>query len=295
MMGPLSGKGHVDEKHLHEPVALGKDVHLGPFELADRVIAACQSLGENWKPPHEWSTYAFWRTGAPYVLDGLIKFDVDRRLSTCIQLSRLVRPTSIGYYRAARLITWPGKALEIVPARYQGRGTIAVVIDTEQDWIRDADIQPIRDLFAAFKPDALPKRVKRALMYHEYAHGLADIDVRWPIIVTAAEALVHTDERKKIFGKGGMAVTEQFVLRLDRLAQRFPAIDWDKDYLRDAYEHRSSFAHGGGLGAMTEQGSIAMYSRMEKGLREILREAILNPASAAIFANDGDIRAALNA
>ena len=48
-------------------------------------------------------------------------------------------------------------------------------------------------------------------MYFEYVHGIDDFNTRWPLVATAAEALVHTDERKKVFGAGGMRVTEQFI------------------------------------------------------------------------------------
>src|SRR5690348_1544773 len=69
MMGPLRGRGGshvVEEKYLQHPAQLGEDLWLGRYVLAERIITACQSPGENWGPPHEWSTYAFWRTRAPY-------------------------------------------------------------------------------------------------------------------------------------------------------------------------------------------------------------------------------------
>src|SRR4051812_48064722 len=92
MLGPLAGGARDDvvrARHLDEAVSLGDDLWIGPFPLAERVIAACQPRGENWEPMREWSTYAFWRDNAPYSLNGTIRFDVDRRLSTCVQLSRL--------------------------------------------------------------------------------------------------------------------------------------------------------------------------------------------------------------
>lgn len=297
MLGPLPEaaiRGASRPRHLTEVVSLGADLWIGPHLLAERVIAACQPRGENWTPRHEWSMYAFWRDGAPYAEHGSIRFDVDRRLSNCIQLSRLVRPTSIGFSRAARLITWPDQRFEIVPAEYQGRGSIAFVANPEQDWIRDTDIEPIRQLVSMFRPDSLPDRVKRAMLYYEFAHGLHELDVRWPIIVTAAEALVHTDERRKTYGPGGMRVTDQFTKRLAKLADLVECVDWDEAYLEDAYEHRSSFAHGRGLNGVPEGESVEMYRRLESGLRAALCAAILDPAVARIFETEGSVREHLN-
>lgn len=297
MMGPLRGRGNshaVDEAYFHQAVSLADDIWIGRFPLAQRVIAACQALGENWDVPHEWSTYAFWRTNAPYSKDRVIRFDADRRLSTTIQLSRLVRPTSIGYSRAARILEWDDQPIQIIPGRHEGRGAVAFVADERENWIRDQDVPTIRALVAVFEPDLLPNRVKRAMMYHEYAHGLRELDVRWPLLVSAAESLVHTDERKKVFGPGGMRVTDQFVRRLERLAAIIPAIGWTAGFLEEAYEHRSGFAHGRGRGAVSEAESLAMYSGLESGLRIALRAAMQESGVAKMFASDESIRDNLN-
>jgi hypothetical protein len=132
------------------------------------------------------------------------------------------------------------------------------------------------------------------MMYHEYLHGLPDLDIRWPLVVTAVEALVHTDERKKVFGSGGMRITAQFVGRLTNLATKIAGIEWNESYLEEAYEHRSSFAHGGGRGHLTEAESLRRYRRLESGLRSVLCSAILDANVASIFASDDAIRAALN-
>lgn len=296
MLGPLRGPTNntvVDERHLHEPVRIATDLWIGPFPMRERVIAACRPPGENWGGRHEWSTYAYWRTNAPYSEGGRSGFDIDRRLAACAQLSRLVRPTSIGYSRAARVIEREAAPIEILPAEVRGRGALSFVADPTQDWLRDEDVEPLRTLVAAFQPDGLPNRVKRSMAYHEYAHNLSELDMRWPLIVTAAEALVHTDERKKVFGKGGKAVTRQFIDRLLKLAS-LVGIRWTEDELDEVYEHRSGFAHGRGLGGTSEKRSVDSYLRFEAGVRSILRAAILDPNVAGLFGTDQVIRAHLD-
>jgi hypothetical protein len=177
---------------------------------------------------------------------------------------------------------------------HEGRGTVGFVANKAEDWIRDQDILTLRDLLSNFAPNSLSNRVKRAMMYHEYVHGLRDLDVRWPLVVTAVEALVHTDDRKKVFGTGGLRVTDQFVTRLVNLKTFIPDLDWDEVYLEYAYEHRSSFAHGLGLGPTIEHESLQLYQRLERNLRIILRAAILRPEIASLFTSDTAIRRGLN-
>ena len=284
MLGPLSrGASGSQPDYFTKTVALADDISLGRHPLTERVLTACQSPGENWTRYHEWSIYEIWRTGAPIRVDGTGGFNNDRRLSTVLQLSRLVRPTSIGYARAARMIEWDGHPVEIVPARAEGRGSRMFVADEKTDWLRDTDVDPLRAIIGTFDPDKLPERVKAGMRHFEYAHGLDDFNTRWPLITTAAESLIHTDERRKVFGPGGKRVTEQFVTRLFRLGQRVAGVAWTESDLEQAYEDRSGFAHGRGVGTAPLADLVARYQAFEGNVRRVLHQLIMDPTFAAIF------------
>jgi hypothetical protein len=84
------------------------------------------------------------------------------------------------------------------------------------------------------------------------------------------------------------------VKRLARLTTLVPELEWEEAYLEEVYEHRSGFAHGRGLNGTPESASMTMYSRLESGLRAILRAAILDTSVAAIFESEASIRSSLN-
>ena len=109
--------------------------------------------------------------------------------------------------------------------------------------------------------------------------------------MTALAALVHTDERG---GKGpgkGLGSTAQFTCRLDGLRAVVPDLTWTVDELRAAYDLRSGLAHGTGVSAAALTGEARrLYLLVQNGLRAILKACIRDPAVAARFATDDDMR-----
>ena len=158
---------------------------------------------------------------------------------------------------------------------------------------RDEHVRALRKLLKVFNPSALPERVSRALWYHEYVFWTHMIDVRWPLCVTALEALIHTDEGDRPPGKR-LGCTEQFVRRLLMLTQFVKGLRWTEQDLRDAYDRRSGLVHGVGRGAdaLTVEGR-RLYLLVENGLRAIILDAIYKPAIAHLFVSKASIRTSL--
>ena len=91
-----------------------------------------------------------------------------------------------------------------------------------------------------------------------------------------------------------MGSTDQFVMRLDKLRQFIPALDWTAEDLTNMYEIRSSFAHGrGGHIDTLNREPRRLYLKADVGLREILCTAIHQKQIAEIFASDTSIRSYL--
>jgi hypothetical protein len=81
------------------------------------------------------------------------------------------------------------------------------------------------------------------------------IDVRWTVIATALESLLHTDHKRS---------TKQFVDRVTALATRLK-VGFSPQDAKDAYDKRSSLAHGQKLDT-TDDTTTALYCRMEEVL-----------------------------
>jgi len=281
-------------KFTRRAARLADDLWIGRHAVREAVMDACELRGENSLqairqfPSH----YGFYRTNAPHAANRY-RFDSDNRLRTCLQLSRLIRPSSTGYCYAARIIRDRGRRREIVPFHWRGIGTYAYQLEEGANWFSDEDVAALRSLLTAFRPDALPHRVKRALWYHEYIFWTQMIDVRWPLCVTALEALVHTDD-SDVSVRKRMGSTEQFVQRLSHLSQFVPGLTWTTESLRDIYDRRSGLVHGVGRGAdaMTP-GARRLYLCAEQGLRAILVGSIRKAVIAELFATKASIRTGL--
>lgn len=106
--------------YFDEDVTLSGDLFLGPLlSLRRELLDACDPRGINWEPPTKAYpvNFVIGRRAAP---GHPWNFDPDRRLWTCIQLSRLVQPTSLGFDRAGRLqFDGDGKLLAFAPSRYR--------------------------------------------------------------------------------------------------------------------------------------------------------------------------------
>ena len=274
--------------HFSDEVVIKGGLRIGPLEppLKDRIALACAQQGENWvRPVRSYPlNYAIYRQNAPE--DRYWTWDSDRMLWTCLQISRLVRPTSIGLSFAARLVHDGSGAVEsIIPARIDGSASRCWVANERENWIRDANVVEIRRLLQEFDPSRVPERVLRAMWFHEYAHQQVYLDARWALIAIGMEALIHTDERRR----SGPRSTRQFVDRSARLADRIGYHGMTRTDLDDIYERRSAIAHGQQL-ADAAGNDKRLYILLEEFLRKVIRSCILDATVADMFATDDAIR-----
>ena len=280
--------------HMRKPVQIDDDLWISPLgDLRKPIMAASEPPGEN-LPVHRMyrAPFAFCRTNPPHGASPESWWDADRRIQIAVQLSRLIRPWTMAYRYACRLsMNADGRVIQ--PAGIFGQGAQAYTMNVESDALKDEDITPLRALIKAFDRPRLPNRVKNALWMTEHLAWTRLMNIRWPLAVTALEALVHTDDRGRKRGRL-LGSTDQFCLRLSKLQSMLRTPLWTEPDLLQIYDLRSSFAHGRGGNVDSLRGEpLRLYSAVEHGLRTILRVAILKPHVAEIFASDVSIRATL--
>lgn len=161
---------------------LTDDLWIGPLEddVAERVLDCCEPPG-CWvrKPPrpfHQLYTYV----REPVPPEEKYKWDADRRLLTCVALSRLVHPTLVSFRYAAQIIyNSDGTMREVVPGPVQGHGADAwPPNEDDRDWLNDTDLEVLKQLLRELPTAILPPRVWRAFWYHEFAARTQYADVR---------------------------------------------------------------------------------------------------------------------
>jgi hypothetical protein len=176
---------------------------------------------------------------------------------------------------------------QIIPGAVSGPLAQAYVADrAARDFLTDKDATVTGNLLVGFHENSatFPARLQRAFWNHEYAAGIEWLDIRWTVVATALESLVHTDRRSS---------TRQFVDRVAALADRVQ-VRFSRGDAVQAYDLRSRLAHGGSLGSV-ERTTTDLYCRMEEVLRASIRTAIQDSNLRAIFGNDDRIRAELRA
>jgi hypothetical protein len=264
-------------------------IWVGPVAEREAIMDASVPRGEQLPVPFRQfpSHFGFVRINPPEP-ERRFQFDSDSALRRVIQLSRLVRPTNISTSYAAR-VTETAEGRMITPCMARGIGTVVFTSRGGDTMLWDEDIVELRRLVAAFRAEAMPTRVLRSMWFHEYLFSARYIEVRFPHLITALEALIHTDER----GNAGSYTksTEQFVKRLAKLKSLVPGLPWSESDLEDAYNYRSGLVHGRMPGEEALQPAAReVYDRIEDGLRLILVQAILRPDVAEIFSVDQNIR-----
>jgi hypothetical protein len=281
-------------RHLQEEVPLSSEVAIGPLtpRLREEVLDACEPRGVNCEPGIRQfgSLYGLVRRNAP---DGSarVSWDPDHELGRVAAILRLVRPHTMSARDGARVITQPDGRREVCPARVEGPGSAAFVTEPDARWIRDDDVAVTRRLLESLASAQLPDRIKRAMFAHELLHWQYNVEVRWLLLVHALEGLVHTDEstRRPVMGQ-----REQFVVRLHRLTEHIPKLPWSEDQLDAIYDHRNETMHGGDISALWRREAFPpVYTMAEGALRLIVREAVLRPALADVFATDDTVRCTL--
>ncbi len=281
-----SGEGRPDDlpPPAKRQIQLSPNIYLGRHtnELWEAVCKACIPPGYNFEPVR-WlvQLYAFWNTSPAKPAE--CSWDPDQSLAATVALSRLVHPNSIGFKYSARItLSSDDQIVQIVPGPVSGLLAHAFVIPGSYDWLNDDDASALGRLCESFVrcSSVLPPRLKRAFWNCEYAAALEWVDLRWGVVATALESLVHTDRQHS---------TRQFVDRVAALAERL-IVEFTKDDARRAYGLRSSVAHGQGFQSLDDE-TVALYRRMETVLRCSIRQAIEDAAFREIFMSDDTIRA----
>lgn len=283
-----------EARHFDEDQPLTDTVAIGPLDhqLREAILDAREPRGENYYPGFRQygSLYGLIRRHAPRG-DTRDHCDPDHELSRVAAILRLARPHAMSLGDAARIILQPDGRREISPARVEGPGSKAYVIDPSDRWIRDEDVSEARALLAALNNRILPQRMQWAMVAHELLHWEYHVEVRWLLLCTALEGMIHTDDRTL---PSEMQNREQFVVRLRKLRDFVPPLDWTEIDLDTIYDHRNETMHGADVRAVWQcEPFPPLYKKTEAGLRTILTAAILNPEVAAIFGSDGAVRSML--
>lgn len=251
-----------------------------PTEDAEKVFEACEPKEYNHNPTRQYGQlYSFIRENPPNSDD--FNWDEDQRLQLCLALSRLVHPTSISTEYAARIFkTSDGTIEKIIPGLVSGNSSAAFVFDTNSDYLTKIDAQNLRQLIEAFERKPLEDPLTRAMWYHEYAARSYEIDLRWTLIATGIEAIVHKDRNKS---------TKQFVERVQKLSIAVGVKNITENQAKNMYEFRSSLAHGQGLGKITPE-EEELYKKMEDILRLTIQKSILEKAFRDFLSNPDQVR-----
>jgi hypothetical protein len=255
------------------------------FELAKAIMDTCEpkTLGVM-APVRQFAhMYAYVRELHPQT--STIGWDEDHRLSRLMAISRLVHPTYVGLRYAAR-VSQDNDSLRIVPAEIHG-----LALDTflspshKRDWLTNEEAELAVEVDAKselFPQGVFPRRVSRALWYYNYAQKTYYADLRWTLIATALEALIHTGTRGS---------TKHFTHRVPALAADVGAVALTTDECEAAYDFRSRLSHGDGFLSDMPAADISLYDKLEETLRLSILKAFREPDFAKLFLHDATIAA----
>jgi hypothetical protein len=251
-----------------------------PHEITEQVMDCLEARVFGWPKPFRQSPqlYTFVRTHNVDVSIWDWKPDQDQKLEQCVALSRLVHPTSIPLSLHAKIKTdSDGKLLELIPLETKPRG--AWVADREgRDWLTEEDAKNLEDL-VSHPPLSVPSRISRALWYFEMAARSYFADVRWTLISTGLETLIHTERGRS---------THQFKTRSAKLAAYFGMTAFTVDTALSFYDLRSQLSHGQGLGTLSPK-EHDLYRLAEDVLRGILLRSIKDKSLSLTFADNAAI------
>lgn len=157
-------------------------------DLSEEIIKHCDPFAHQEVFPTYNDCYSFIREYPPSSDKSQYQFDEDNQLITCIQLSRLIHPTSIGLNYAVRHSARDGKN-QIFPLN-PTFGKVAFLVQFNnnpqyRDWLSLDNLKQLSELMKNFDIAKLPQRVRKALFYYEYAAWTHYIDMKWTLISTA--------------------------------------------------------------------------------------------------------------
>lgn len=273
------------------PAHVHGDVWIGDLdrEFADSILAECSARGEHYSG---FPTYAFYRELPEGDHGYSTGFDPDLRLRIALYLSRLVHPTATGLEAAARVRYKDDGTPDIRPHVPHDQNRFAFVARPSENWLVPSDIPALTDLLTAYHATTLPSRVSRALWFHEAVFRQYYAELRWTLLVTALEALVHVRDERLPSGKWP-GTRKVFTDRLMHLGTLDAALVIAEQKLHDFYEERSVVAHGARSRRDNRAAPETLYEELEDFARRVLRKAVLEPEFGACFASDKEIQARL--
>lgn len=212
-------------------------------------------------------------------------WDQDYRLSNCVGVSRLIHPTTVGFRYAARIRHDDApESVNIVPAEIRGMSIDGFVSPTrKRSWLTKPEAEQLAELVKKAeplkKPD-FPARVSRAFWYFDYAQRTYYADLRWTLIVTALEALIHTGTKHS---------TRHFTKRVPTLASDVGTHPLTEAEASAAWDFRSRLSHGDGFLYSLPNADVVLYDNLEDTLRLAILKAFLEPSFAEVFTDDAYI------
>ena len=248
------------------PVDLGRGIRLEqlPRQLVRTIMDACERRGDHGAPQSGEHLYSFVRQEPPGASQD--QWDPDRRLQECVAISRLIRPTSIGFKYAARLrFDRRGQLHSVTPARnghLPGRALVTVV--DHGDWLNEADVTALGELWRQADFFALPESIRRALWLFEHAQRTPVMSGRWMFVAAGIEALVTTQTER---------AATQFAARFCALAYTFAGLVVPRETAFRAYARRVTVPHYASLGDLAGE-DRKLYFLLEAVLQTTLRACL---------------------
>lgn len=274
---PAGAKGPLDLGH-------GVVVRRLDSGVAERLLAATRTRGENFDPPLLYrAAHAFTRAPSveEFALD-LYGWDPTGALFNTLWLSRLIHDNAATTEFAVRRIMPSGDRETLVPVDTYDSHVAYKVDPGDRDWLVDEEVVGLAALLEASRSRPLPDRVARALRYSELATRERFLEDAQPLIVRGLEALLKV---------GRTRLQRQFSQRTTQLATE-PRIEIDLERCSDAYDDRSALVHGAhvDLRKPVEQDAfINTMVSMQRVLRAAGRRAIEDQQFAEVFADDKSI------
>ena len=264
------------------PFHLGRDISIEEIQgpLVEHILDACEPAGWNFRPARPYGQlYSFVRNKPPDVESPV--WDEDRELQKCIALSRLVKPTSVGFEYSARVVSYAnGEAVKVIPGAVAGFGSQAWVAGkSEDDWLTQGDIDALAELWSKVDLASVPARIQRAFWLHEYAARTEDLAIRWILASMGVESLINT---------GVDRASKQFIVRMVELAKRFSRKEVSRTQTSKIYEMRSKIVHGTTL-TRARPNDLELYLCLETTLRDTLRAALNDNEAQALFRSEDSV------
>jgi len=253
-----------------------------PEKLSLQVIEACEQKHYNWNPiPFRSAAYAFIRECPPEVETKRHNWDWDCCIQRALALSRLIRPTATMLEYTARVFFRTDKTVDYIHANTNRENVVHGYLADPKTivWLTEVDARCLKGVLLSYFQADLPGRIRNALWFHEFLHQIFWIEIRWPLLITALEALPHTDRQRSTF---------QFKKRIPVLCKVLGFATITEKKAAKAYGIRSGLVHHGGVENPFQEKSL--YQRLESLLRATILRAITDVSFRDHFSNSQRVK-----